>query len=323
MDPKKPDISVIVVCYNQEATIARTLDSILAQRFDGSLEILVSDDRSTDGTAEVARRYAAAHPDTVKVHVNETNLGVQGNYFGAVRRAGADLLADCAGDDWWCDPLKLQKEYDVMSARPDVTLVHTGFYNAFPDGSRRPFEPKSDARRPIVAGKEALLDLLCADDPPLIHLCSALYRRQPVTEALDEDPRTFLDPQWRCEDLQIMAAECAAGDIAYIPDRTLCYSNDAGTISSADTAAKTFDFYFDTTRLRMRLMRKYGVDRLPRCRRAMTRICNFLAAQAFTARSRHRLDALSAWMRKEGVTKSLKTRIRLAAPIAYPLPRKK
>ena len=59
------DISVIVVTYNQEHTIARTLDSILAQRTAAAYEIVIGDDCSTAVTAAVCRRYPARFPGRV------------------------------------------------------------------------------------------------------------------------------------------------------------------------------------------------------------------------------------------------------------------
>ncbi len=63
----RPEVSVITVTYNQALTIARTLDSILAQECDFDYEIVIGEDCSTDDTLDICRRYAAAHPDKNQV----------------------------------------------------------------------------------------------------------------------------------------------------------------------------------------------------------------------------------------------------------------
>ena len=57
----RPDVSVLVMAYNHAAYIGECLDSILAQRFDGRVEILVGEDCSTDDTLAVVTEYAQRH----------------------------------------------------------------------------------------------------------------------------------------------------------------------------------------------------------------------------------------------------------------------
>lgn len=314
-----PEISVIVVTYRQEETLARTLDSVLAQRLDAPFEVLVWDDCSPDSTADVARTYATRFPDIVRVHVNEHNRGVQANYFDALRNACASLIADCAGDDFWTDPLKLQKQLDILRDNPAISLVHTAFNLYYPDGSAQPFIPAAP-RQPLETGHDALRKILVENDEPFIHLCSSLYRRGPILRALDEMPHLFLDPEYRCEDLQVECAAAAAGDIAYIPQPTLAYSQGHSSISSEDNFAKTFDFYFGTTRLRLELIRHYGIsdrDAAP----VMARYVDFLMSQAFHFNSRSRALRLINWAKAEGIPLPAKTRLYrrlLFSPVSRP-----
>lgn len=301
-------ISVLVVTYGQEETLGRTLDSVLAQRIDVPFEIVVADDASRDGTADVAREYVRRFPDKVRLIVNESNLGVQRNYFNALRSAKGEFIADCAGDDFWCDPQKLAKEYAILSADPSLSLVHTGFYYCYPDGSRKPFLPKSDIRRPRTPGSEVLRQLVAHPDTPVIHLCSALYRRDCIIEALDRTPDLFLNPLYRCEDLPLMAAAASAGDIAYIPDLTLCYSVGHPSISSSEDFSKTFDFFFGTTSLRLRLIREHGLAG-KEIDAGIRRLTDYMAAQAHHAHSRERVGQLRRLAREHGVRLSAKARI--------------
>ncbi len=125
----KPTISVIVVTYNQEDTIGRTLDSILMQQCHVPYEIVIGEDCSTDNTLAVCRQYAEQHPDIIRILANQVNKGVINNYFDCMLQCRGEYIADCAGDDFWSDPQKLEKEVLVLESDPSVTLVHTAWNN--------------------------------------------------------------------------------------------------------------------------------------------------------------------------------------------------
>jgi glycosyltransferase involved in cell wall biosynthesis len=74
----KPDISILIPTYNGANYLETCLDSVLSQTFD-NIEILVVDDRSTDATFEILKRYAATD-QRVRLFHNERNLGLVGNW---------------------------------------------------------------------------------------------------------------------------------------------------------------------------------------------------------------------------------------------------
>ncbi|MFQ5723763.1 MAG: dolichyl-phosphate beta-glucosyltransferase [Terriglobia bacterium] len=76
MPEPSPSLSLILPAYNEEARLARTLDTLLASARvgKGASEILVVDDGSTDGTATIARAYAERHP-SIRLLRHENNRG--------------------------------------------------------------------------------------------------------------------------------------------------------------------------------------------------------------------------------------------------------
>ena len=109
-------ISVVVITYNQEATISRTLDSILMQQCHVPYEIVIGEDCSTDNTRAICQSYAEKHPDKIRLICNQQNKGIVDNYFDCLLECRGKYIADCAGDDFWTDPQKLEKEICVMEA---------------------------------------------------------------------------------------------------------------------------------------------------------------------------------------------------------------
>lgn len=123
MNMKAIDISVIMVAYNGEAYIRQAMDSIVNQQFSGVFELLVADDRSTDNTAEIIREYAEKYPDIVKPIYRERNLGFSDNIYDVLVNAKGTYLAICDNDDYWIDPLKLQKQFDYFEQHPECGFI--------------------------------------------------------------------------------------------------------------------------------------------------------------------------------------------------------
>lgn len=216
-------ISVIVCTYNQEDTIARTLDSVLAQRCHVPFEIVIGEDCSTDGTLAVCQTYEKQHPDIIRIIANKHNKGIVDNYFNCIEACRGEYIADCAGDDFWIDPLKLEKEVCIMEQHPNVTLVHTDwvYYNETTKMTRSKADKKFT--NPFTEGRLMLEHIITQTGTPIIHLCTALYRADVIRRSLALSPQ-LRNKDFGCEDLQICFEMAKNGTIAYLPDITLNYS---------------------------------------------------------------------------------------------------
>lgn len=139
-------ISVLVLTYQHSAYIAQCLEGILAQEWDGPLQVVVADDASTDDTAQTAQAIAAANP-CVELEVNATNLGAAGNFEKALRRCTHPLIAFCEGDDFWIWPGKLRAQAAQLNEYPEATLVYTDYCKVDTDGvvlQERVLEPQPE-----------------------------------------------------------------------------------------------------------------------------------------------------------------------------------
>lgn len=121
-------ISVAIITYNQQDTIGHTLDSILCQKGDFDLEIVVGEDCSKDNTPAICREYADRYPDKVVLLQEGHNLGIMRNFANTINHCTGDLIGICAGDDYWCDEYKLQKQLDYLIAHPECGVCTTGGY---------------------------------------------------------------------------------------------------------------------------------------------------------------------------------------------------
>ena len=79
----EPVVSVAITSYNSEQWLGRAVGSVLEQRTDFAVEILIADDCSKDGTVALARTYEERYPHIVRVVARSVNLGTQRNYYDA------------------------------------------------------------------------------------------------------------------------------------------------------------------------------------------------------------------------------------------------
>ena len=121
-------ISVGIITYNQQDTIAQTLDSILCQQGDFELEVVIGEDCSTDNTWAICQEYAERYPERVILLENTHNLGIMANFARVMKACTGEYVGICAGDDYWCDEHKLQKQLDYFVAHPECGVCTTDGY---------------------------------------------------------------------------------------------------------------------------------------------------------------------------------------------------
>src|SRR5688572_19782896 len=113
-----PLVSVSCMTYNHAPYIRQCLDPTLNQQTKFAFEIVIHDDASTDGTKEIIEEYAARYPGIIVPlfqKENQYSKGIRGlpSRFNYPRCRGR-YIAICEGDDYWTDPLQLQKQVDFL-----------------------------------------------------------------------------------------------------------------------------------------------------------------------------------------------------------------
>lgn len=117
-----PKLTIVCTTYNHEKYIAQALESFVMQQANFHFEAIISDDCSTDSTQEIIREYAKKYPNIIKPILREKNLGVDANFFATYGLLSGGYVAYCEGDDYFTDPLKLQKQVDFLDANPDCSM---------------------------------------------------------------------------------------------------------------------------------------------------------------------------------------------------------
>jgi glycosyltransferase involved in cell wall biosynthesis len=127
-----PLVSIICTTFNQENFIAQTLEGFLIQQTNFPFEIIVHDDASTDGTASIVNEFAAKYPLIIKAILQKENQysKKEVNIWSDATfpKTKGKYIALCEGDDYWINPLKLQKQVDFLEKNQDYVITWTDFY---------------------------------------------------------------------------------------------------------------------------------------------------------------------------------------------------
>lgn len=108
-------VSICVLAYNHEKTIERAISSILAQQVNFSYEVIVGDDCSSDGTAEILSHFCE---EKIKTVLRKKNIGGTANCADLMRRAKGKYLLLWEGDDFFANNNTFQYMVDFMEHHP-------------------------------------------------------------------------------------------------------------------------------------------------------------------------------------------------------------
>lgn len=209
-----PLVSISCIAFNQYNYIRECLDGLLMQQTNFEYEILIHDDASTDGTAEIIKEYWILHPKIIKPIFQRVNQYSKGVYISATYnfpRAKGKYIAMCEGDDYWIDSLKLQKQVDYMENNLDCDLVYTQVKQYKQSDERF-------LRDPFGGPFERFSDLIKQNTIPSL---TVLLKKDILDNYLNE-----VEPEkqkWLLGDYPLWLYVALFGKIHYVPEKTGVY----------------------------------------------------------------------------------------------------
>ena len=121
-------VAIHCLVYNHEPYLRDCLEGFVMQQTNFPFVAVIHDDASTDASAAIIREYELKYPNIIKPIYENENLYKKNKHLlrqimnDAIDATGAKYVAFCEGDDYWTDPLKLQKQVDFMEANPEYSM---------------------------------------------------------------------------------------------------------------------------------------------------------------------------------------------------------
>lgn len=310
--------SIIILTYNQEATVGRAIESVLRQNCPYKYEIIVADDNSPDGTRLVAQEYAYRFPDIVRMMPAMPNRGLVGNYFDALESCRGEYIGDCAGDDEWLCESRLKLQIEMLDRNPDLAAVFTDVEEYEIDRTEGCVKVSLHSERPDravwmrerVKGEDILTGALNHLRALPFTLSAALYRKRALTEILDRNPDILIMPEMGVEDVPVIAALGHYGDLGFIPIVGYRYYIDGESVSNNLNFEKEYSFYLRVLRGVSRIAAGYGVDK-KKVKDHYNMKLSHIAAQARHAGRKEWISEIRQVAREIGVALPLRARIHL------------
>ncbi|MGI0107868.1 glycosyltransferase [Salinimicrobium sp. WS361] len=212
-------VSIFMLTYNQEKYIAQAIEGVLKQLTSFNYELVIGEDCSTDQTRKICIKYAEENPKKIKLLLNKRNLGLGANYVKTYSACTGRYVAICDGDDYWIDPLKLQKQVEFLEENPDFNIIYTNKIDLFPTGKKD--EPRKN-NGPQISNFE---DLVKGN---YIASVTALFRKVPLTDKMKQWIPSFPYGDWPTYLLVISQG----GKIYYLNKPTAVYRKGFGTSTS-------------------------------------------------------------------------------------------
>lgn len=150
-------VSIICTNYNKGDWVREAMDSFLNQKTNFDFEIIIIDDASTDHSYEIIQEYQNKFPEKVRTFRNEVNLGITKTWKKICREAKGQYIARCDSDDFWTDPLKLQKQVDLLDASIDSLWSNTEFDMVDLDGNLIQKDAFANKALPLIDSYEEML----------------------------------------------------------------------------------------------------------------------------------------------------------------------
>ncbi|QAX82161.1 glycosyltransferase [Candidatus Pseudomonas adelgestsugas] len=169
------DVSVLLVTYNHELYIERTLNSLFSQDFYGSIELVVTDDASSDNTLQYIQRYEGTDARfTFKYLSPSANLGITKNYQRGFLACSSRYVAVLEGDDYWSSPYKLTRQTQFLDEHWECDLCSVNYFIYYENNASFVSRVKRGDGYRLLNARDLILDNLVGNFSTCLYRKSAL-----------------------------------------------------------------------------------------------------------------------------------------------------
>ncbi|MCD0471082.1 glycosyltransferase [Flavobacterium sp. JAS] len=180
-----PFVAIWMVTYNHEKFIEEAVESVMAQKTDFEYKLFIGEDCSIDNTRAICLKLKSKYQNKIELFLNKNNIGANlnaYNVFNSCFESEAKYIALLEADDYWTDPLKLQKQVDFLENNANYSICWTKYF------VKQESQMLSSLERPEWADQVGVdggfkIDLDTVFTPYCTYTLTTLFRK----EALDLD----------------------------------------------------------------------------------------------------------------------------------------
>lgn len=271
-----PLVAIRCMTFNQKPYIRQCLDGFVMQKTNFPFVAIVVDDASTDNEQEVLWDFINNELDQTSLQKDETDdfvrvvaphkincnctfvvVFLKYNHT-SIKKAkkpyfkgwedSAKYIGLCEGDDYWIDPLKLQKQVDYMETHPECGLVYT---------NSRIFNQSAGTFSDVTFPKQSDFKGLLVES--VIFTLTTCFKRELYVRYLQE---IQVNPKWLMGDTPLWLFIAAQGPIKYLPDVTSVYRVLENSASHSNDINKTIRFCLSSYDIRIYFAKKYHCENL-------------------------------------------------------------
>jgi glycosyltransferase involved in cell wall biosynthesis len=247
---KNPLVSAHMITYNHEPYIAQAIEGVMIQETDFPIELVIGEDCSTDRTREIVLDYQEKYPEIIRVITSKVNVGAHQNSLRTQKACRGKYIAFCEGDDYWTDPLKLQKQVELLETNPDYGLVHTE-YDVLIDKTGGRILSKNKRQSIHIPQGDVFEKLLYAN---FIVTCTVCLRRNLFQKYVEYE---LIKQNFKQGDLYIWLEVAQHSKVAYINESTTTYRVVEESASHFKSPQKAYDFFLSYWSLNQYFLAKY------------------------------------------------------------------
>lgn len=219
-------LSICCISYNHAGFIAQAIESFLSQDADFNYELVISDDKSFDGTADIIEKYAAMYPDKIRILHREQNVGMNVNFFSTLSACRGEYIAICEGDDYWTEVDKLTKQLSILEKDKSLSLVSHSVEVLDETSVSNPYNPYDIPPRENGGFDDVLFN-------HFIPTLSMLFRKRSLPDFWPEFFYITKNP-----DKALALALLLKGGYHYIPEKMGVYRHHDGGITKTPHSAE-------------------------------------------------------------------------------------
>lgn len=205
-----PVVSVNMITYNHGPFIREAIESVFAQDFDGSMELVIGEDCSTDNTRAVIEEVCREAPIPVRLLTSKQNVGMHANGARTLRACGGRYVALLEGDDKWQSRDKTSKQVALLDADSETLLVLGRCEIGYVKGATQREGPEGAVVPQRKAGELTLEDIYFNRE--YLPTCTAMFRRS----CFNDVPAWFERCPWG--DLSLWALLAAEGKVVLMDE---------------------------------------------------------------------------------------------------------